>query len=82
MNNFINGISDWFKSKGGFAHVAVAAYAVLQGAYFAVPPFHQLVTTAFQQTSPLVHDLILSAIGIAAWYKQTKKPAMEIPPKE
>jgi hypothetical protein len=79
----MNYIVKWFESKGGFAHVAVGTYAVLQAAYFAVPPFHNLITTAFQQTPSWVHDLILSAIGIAAWYKSTQKPAMEIdPPKE
>lgn len=71
-------IVDWFKSKGGFAHVVALFFASAIAAYGMVPAFAQLVNNIYSTMPEWSHQLILAFLGLYAWYKQTNKPAMEV----
>ena len=78
MTNLWNKLKAWAASKGGWAHVIGITYAVLVGAYAAVPQFHSLIISIWAY---LPHWLImtLAAVGpLVAWYKTTNYPKLAI----
>lgn len=66
-------ITQWIESKGGVTHMAAGAVATSLTLYYAVPPFHQLVITAYQQTPPWTHNVLEAAIAIYAFYRNPAK---------
>lgn len=75
MNNIWSGIQAWFAAKGGFTHVVAGAYASTVLAYAAVPAFANLLNNVYADFPVWAHELILAALGLAALYMGTKKPA-------
>jgi hypothetical protein len=72
-------IASWFKSKGGFAHVAAAVFASLMLAYAAVPSFHALVLQVHQSLPGWLQELVTTGLALYAWYKSNgTKPAAPI----
>jgi hypothetical protein len=63
----------WFKAKGGFAHVAAAAFGTLMLAYAAVPSFHSLVNQIHALLPGWAQELATTVLALYAWYK-TQKP--------
>jgi hypothetical protein len=74
------GIVAWFKSKGGFAHVTAAVYAMAVLAYAQVPAFQNLCNTVYGDMPSWLHEWLLAAVGIAAWYKTTNSAVNTAPP--
>lgn len=66
-----NSISEWFKSKGGVTHFFATVYLGLIAAYAAVPAFHDLVVSVNAKLPGWIEQVVLAAIGIIAWYKDT-----------
>lgn len=67
-----NNVVAWFTSKGGFAHVIAAAFALGVLAYAQVPSFANLVTNIYNTMPTWAHEWILAAIGVWTWYKNTQ----------
>lgn len=80
--NFFQGISAWFASKGGFAHVAAAVFASLMLAYAAVPQFHALVLSINAALPSWLEELTTTVIALAVWYKnnQSNSPTQPVTP--
>lgn len=80
----LQSIAQWFKSKGGFAHVAAAIFTAAMLAYAAVPDFHALVLQIHQALPAWLQELVTTALALYAWYKTTDaKPGTgdsKIPP--
>jgi hypothetical protein len=68
-----NAIVQWFKSKGGFAHVVAGAFSTGVAAYAFVPPFHAFVIDVWAKTPPLMREAGFAAVGLYAWYTKTQK---------
>ena len=66
-------IDNWFKAHGGFSHVVAAVYFGAVAAYAAVPAFQNVCNSLYGSTPSWLHELILAAVGLIAWYKNTRK---------
>lgn len=65
-------IQAWFESKGGAAHVVVVLYLGAVAAYAAVPAFADLLNVVYGMLPVWAHEVLLAAIGVIAWYKNTQ----------
>lgn len=63
----------WFAAKGGVEHVVAGAYVAAVAAYAAVPAFAGLLNSVYHLLPTWAHEVLLAALGLAAWYKQTNK---------
>ena len=76
-----NSITDWFNSKGGWAHGMFALYMMGLGAYDGVPALAQLVNTTYAAMPSWAHQAAGVLIGFILWYTQTSK-ATPAPPAQ
>jgi hypothetical protein len=81
-----NTIVEWFKSKGGVAHVLALVWLFLVAAYAAVPSFHALVIAIKNALPGPVDDALVALVALIAFYKnwtaaQAPAPAPPQPPK-
>ena len=67
-------IQKWFVSKGGVSHVIAVLYLGVVAAYAAVPAFSALLNSIYALMPAWAHEVLLAAIGVIAWYKQTNSP--------
>lgn len=66
-------IKQWFDSKGGFSHVAAAAWIFVCSAYLSVPEFKSLIDVAYNSMPNWAHATILGIVGVITWYKNTAR---------
>lgn len=65
-------ITNWIKSKGGFAHLVAVVYLTAVAAYAAVPAFASLLNHVYSAMPSWLHEIVLAAVGVIAWYKNTE----------
>ncbi len=76
----MNAILKWVESKGGWAHLIALTYTALVLAYGAVPAFAALCNSVYGLAPAWAHEIMLAALGLAAWYKTTQ--AAPAPPAQ
>jgi hypothetical protein len=69
MNYIWTTISDWFKSKGGVAHVVVLVAAFFYAAFKMVPEFHDFVTSTYALLPSWLQQMTVIAIALWTFYK-------------
>ena len=61
----------WVASKGGWSHAVVILYCSVIALYAAVPAFAALCNTVYVAIPAWGHQILLAALGVAAFYKNT-----------
>lgn len=65
-------IQQWFKDKGGVAHVIAGAWAFLLAAYALNPQFHSMVLKVHKSLPGWAEDGITLVLSLAGFYKTWK----------
>jgi len=73
MNNIWTSIVNWFKSKGGVAHVIAGVFVLGVAAYAQVPQFAAALNELYNSMPAWVHQWALVLVALYAWYKNTGK---------
>lgn len=71
--SLFDGVRNWFKSKGGFSHVAFAVFTTLMLAYTTNPQFHAYVLQLHAMMPAWAQELITEALAFYAWYRNNNK---------
>jgi hypothetical protein len=56
-------------------HTVAAVFASLVLAYAAVPAFHSLVLSIYNEVPAQAQSVILAALGLYSWYRNGEQPA-------